>query len=149
MEHGRDGELTDAELAEVEAETRALLARWGEPKMASPPADLSARVVRRLSAAPARRGWRWRPLWLAAPLVLLVLGFWGLSIDSNGPASLFGDPATGAGRYVLGLTLVAKPLWHLWLAGAGWWLLGLFVLFAAGWLWWRLILDAPLAEVWQ
>ncbi|WP_298401973.1 hypothetical protein [uncultured Chloroflexus sp.] len=149
MEHRRDGELTDAELAEVEAETRALLARWGEPTMASPPADLSARVVRHLSAAPAHRGWHWRPLWLAAPLVLLVLGFWGLSIDSNGPASLFGDPATGAGRYVLGLTLVAKPLWHLWLAGAGWWLLGLFVLFAAGWLWWRLILDAPLAEVWQ
>ncbi len=149
MEHRRDGELTDAELAEVEAETRALLARWGEPTMASPPADLSTRVVRRLSAAPAHRGWHWRPLWLAAPLVLLGLGFWGLSIDSNGPASLFGDPATGVGRYVLGLTLVAKPLWHLWLAGAGWWLLELFVLFAAGWLWWRLILDAPLAEVWQ
>lgn len=148
MERGRDGELTDVELAEIEAETRALLARWGEPKLAPPPADLSARIVRRLSATPARNGWRWQPLWLAVPLLLLVLGGWGLLIDSDGPAALFGDPAAGVGRYVLALILVAKPLWHLWLAGAGWWLIGLFAIFVSGWLWWRLIRNTPLAEVW-
>ncbi|WP_322511106.1 hypothetical protein [Chloroflexus sp.] len=147
MERRGDGELSDADLAEVEAATRALLARWGEPQMASPPADLSARVVRRLTASPTRHNWRWQYLWPALPLFLLILGIWGLGFDSSGPATLFGDPATGVGRYVLALTLIAKPLWHLWLASAGWWVLGLLTLMVSGWIWWRLIVDAPLAEV--
>ncbi len=147
MEHRRDSELTDEELAMAEAETRALLARWGEPSLVPPPADLSARVVRQLSSPPARWHWSWHLTWWLVPLVLLAFGVWGLGFDSSGPAALFGDPATGLGRYVLMLILMAKPLWHLWLAGVWWWGVDLAVLIIIGWIWWRCINDAPLAKV--
>lgn len=146
MEHGRDGELTDVELEAGEAELRMLLGRWGEPQMVSPPADLSARIVRRLSNPPPKR-WRWYRLWPVVPFLLVLLGMWGLLIDSDAPAALFGDPETGVGRLVLTLILIAKPLWYLWLAAAWWLLPGLLLLLSVGWMWWRLIADAPLAEV--
>ncbi|WP_298820898.1 hypothetical protein [Chloroflexus sp.] len=148
MERRGDNELTDDELATIEAETRALLARWGEPQLVAPPADLSARIARQLLTTPSRRHRKWRHLWLAVPLGLLALGIWGLGFDSNGPATLFGDPTTGFGRYVLTLILIAKPLWHLLLAGAWWWAAGFVALIVIWWLWWRLISDAPLARVW-
>lgn len=59
-------ELTpsDAELAEAEAATRELLARYGEPAPAQPPPGLVSRV---LAAMPAGRPGRARRPWWAFP----------------------------------------------------------------------------------
>ncbi|MEJ5346087.1 MAG: hypothetical protein WHS83_14345 [Chloroflexus sp.] len=146
MEYRGDDELTDAELTAAEAELRMLLARWGEPQMAVPPADLSARIVRQLSAPPpVRRSWyRWV---LVLPVLFMLIGGWGLLVDSSGPAMLLGDPEVGLGRFVLAMILIAKPLWNLWLSAAWWLLPGLLLFLGVGWFWWRLIADTPLAEV--
>ncbi len=144
MERGRNSGITDEELAEAEAATRALLARWGEPHLVSPPSDLSARVVRRFTAAPSFN-WRW--LWLTVPLFAFVVGIWGIWFDSNGPAALVGSAETAPGRYLLALTLIAKPLWYAWIDHLMWWLAGLAVVIVSGRLWWRMVVDVKLAEV--
>ncbi|MGB9739344.1 MAG: hypothetical protein C0184_12130 [Chloroflexus aggregans] len=142
-------EFTDEEMAQIEAETRALLARWGEPQMAPPPPDLSARVVRQLFGVTPTPTYRrpWWQLWPVLPLVLLAIGAWGLWIDSTGPALLVGGLETDTGRLLVTLTLIAKPIWNLWFTTAWWLIPSLFLLIGGGWLWRTLIIDAPLAEV--
>lgn len=131
--------------------TRRLLAPFAEPTPAQPPADLAARVaVFVAQSAPPRRARPWR---LAAALVgalaaalLLVLGAWGILINSLGPADVAGSPAAGLGELVLILTLAAKPLVNL-VANAG--LLGALAVAALGggaWLWWRIVRGTPLAQ---
>lgn len=152
MGPGDEPELTpgDDDLAAAEEATLRLLARFGEPAPAEPPPNLAARVVAGLPRGQSRRAalpWR-RAAWLAAAAslaTLLIVGTWGVLVNSLGPARVAGGPADGLGELVLVLTLAAKPLVNL-LADAGLAAVGAVVAIAAmGWLWWRLVRDAPLA----
>jgi hypothetical protein len=134
-------ELTpsDDDLAEAEAATRALLARYGEPRPAEPPAGLTGRVLAALpEQRPARRPW-WalpRPaaaMALGALATLLVLvGGWALLAGGLAPADVAAGTASPFGRLttaiatrslaslvgvpapvalILGLGLVAALVW--------------------------------------
>jgi hypothetical protein len=140
----------DDELAAAEEATMRLLARFGEPAPAEPPPNLAARVVAGLPRGrqrPVAHPWR-RAGGLAAAAalaLLLIVGAWGVLVNSLGPARVAGGPADGLGELVLVLTLAAKPLVNL-LADAGLLAAGAVVaIVAMGWLWWRLVRDTPLA----
>lgn len=145
MGRGDDSKLSldQFELADDEAAVRQALARWGEPAPAPPPPALAARVQAALAEGRpirdrprrVRRSWAWMAAALLVPL--LLLGGWGVFLDSTGPAGLFGDASGGLAQGLLALTLAAKPLLNA-LAGAGP-LAPALIAFAgmAGWLWWR------------
>lgn len=141
----RDDELTPAELAEAEAATSRLLARWDEPRPAPPPAGLAGRVLAALPAAPrAARAPAILPRfagWALAvgAILLLSFGAWGVWLDSAGPAGLLGASGAGLAGLVLQLTLTAKPLLNLLGASAGVSLAALAALLAGGTLWWRMV----------
>ena len=147
MGRGDDSELSldTFDPADDEAAVRQALARWGEPAQAPPPPALVARVQTALMEGRvvhdrprrARRSWVWAFGALLTPLVLL--GIWGVFLDSAGPARLFGDPAAGPAQWVLLLTLAAKPLLNaLLLTGPVVLALALGAA-AAAWLWWRTV----------
>jgi hypothetical protein len=138
-----DNQLTpdDDALAAVEAETRRLLARYGQPHAVEPPAALAGRVMKAL-AEPPRPARRLRRLYMAAIMsclcVALALGAWGVLLDSSGPARLFGSLG-GLSELLLILTLAAKPLINL-LLGAGAATLAFIAAIVVGsWLWWQLL----------
>jgi len=140
--------LSDAELAADEAATRAILARWGEPAPAPPPPALAARVTAALGGRPAAR----RPrrallpgLALLLALPLLLLGLWGVLVDSAGPARMAGGAQSGAGQLLIGLTLAAKPLVNLLLGSGAFGLAAAVALAAGAGLWWRLVRAGAVA----
>lgn len=152
MGPGNEPELSpdDDELAAAEAATLRMLARFGEPAPVEPPPNLAARVVAGLprhTPRPVAHPWRRAGALAVSTLlaVLLVVGAWGVLINSLGPARVAGGPADGLGQFVLVLTLAAKPLVNL-LADAG-----VLAVGAAGaivllaWLWWRLVRETSLA----
>ncbi len=137
--------LDNLDLADDEAAVRQALAPWGEPAQAPPPPAIAARVQAALvEGRPVRdrpRRPRWSLAWVLTALLtpLVLLGAWGVFLDSAGPASLLGDPAGGLGRFVLMLTLAAKPLLNALLL-TGPILLALTLgASAAAWLWWRTV----------
>lgn len=147
MGRGDDSKLSPDNVnpADDEAAVRRALARWGEPAQAPPPPALAARVqtaliegrVVRDRPRRARRSWSWA--FAAVLLPLVMLGVWGVFVDSAGPAGLLGDPAAGPAQWVLVLTLAAKPLLNaLLLTGPLVLALGLGAA-AAGWFWWRTV----------
>ncbi|NJN15840.1 MAG: hypothetical protein HC822_05895 [Oscillochloris sp.] len=151
MGHGDDElNLSDAELAAAEQQTRRILARWGEPSPAPPPPALPARVSATLAGRPTRTARRRSvvPRVVAGVFVLCFgLGFWGIFGSSLGLAGLFGGPNSVLGGLVLAVALAAKPLVNM-LAGAVFYVLpGLVLLAAAAWLWWRLLRGGPQPEV--
>jgi len=136
--------MPDDGLDGAEAETRRLLARYGEPRPTPPPPDLAGRVLDLLAdPQPAPADSRLRRIYGRALLVCLValmaFGAWGVLIDSSGPARLFGDLSGGLGQLLLLLTLAAKPLINLLLpAGAATLAVALGVV-GGSWLWWLLL----------
>jgi hypothetical protein len=132
-------------MAAAEAETRRLLARYGEPRVAAPPADLPDRVMRSLSDTPAgaHHSSRLRRIYggviLAGLAALLAFGAWGVLLDSSGPAQLFGDMGGGIGQLLLVLTLAAKPLVNLLLTAGAVTLVITAAFAGGGWLWWQLV----------
>jgi ABC-type Fe3+ transport system permease subunit len=147
MGRGDDSKLSldHIEPADDEAAVRHALARWGEPTPAPPPPALAARVQAALAEGRPvrdrprrpRRAWGWGAVALLTPLVLL--GLWGVVLDSTGPAELFGNPDGGLAQLMLLLTLAAKPLVNtLLLAGPFVLTLALSAV-AAAWLWWRTV----------
>jgi hypothetical protein len=141
----RDDELTPAALAEAEAATRRILARWDEPQPVAPPPGLARQVLATLpdsprqarSSAPLPTIGRWA-LALGAAL-LLALGGWGVWLDSAGPAGLLGTLGAGLAGLALQLTLMAKPLINLLGASAGMGLAALAALIVGGAIWWRMV----------
>jgi hypothetical protein len=77
--------------------------------------------------------------------LLLILGTWGVLVNSLIPSSVAGGPAAGLGQLLLLLTLAAKPLINLFASAGA--LAALLVLAALGgaWLWWRLFSTTPIA----
>lgn len=127
----------------AEAETRRLLARYGEPTLVVPPPDLADRVIATLSRAPTQTFSRLRRIYtgvlLIGILTLLAFGAWGVLLDSSGPAQLVGDLSGGFGQLLLLLTLAAKPLINFILTAGVATLVVLAAIFAGSWLWWQLL----------
>lgn len=144
MEYGDPQLIPDDMLAAAEAETRRLLARYGEPSSVEPPADLAQRVIGAITSFPSpqpvsrlRRVYGW--LIILGLTALLSLGTWGVIFDSSGPARLSGDLSGGIGQLLLLLTLATKPLINL-LLSAGVAALAVIVAIVGGsWLWWQLL----------
>jgi len=155
----RDDKLTAAEEAAADRAMRALLGQRSEPTALPPPPNLVERSMARLPHLPpaaARRAEGRRALrrrsaaWGSAFAMLLLssLGLWGILVNSNGPALLFGGPDTRLGEVALIVTLAAKPLVALLLSlSTPSLLVGALAVLACGWLWWRLAARplAPLA----
>ncbi|MBX0328556.1 hypothetical protein K2Z83_12800 [Oscillochloris sp. ZM17-4] len=141
----RDSQLTpDDALATAEAETRRLLARYGEPSVADPPADLARRVIDGLSdLPPAHPTSRLRQIYGGVigvcMIALLSLGVWGVLLDSSGPAHLFGDMGGGLSQLLLLLTLAAKPLINLLLTAGAATMAVIVAIIGGSWLWWQLL----------
>ena len=146
---GRGNELelppSDDELTSAEADTRLLLARYGEPRAIEPPPGLAARVVATLAQtvaapAPERRPRVWlRPAvgWgVAVAALLLALGVWGALTDRL--TQVAGGPHTLLGRLALSLTQAVRPLADLLVSIWPGIALAFLALAAAAWLWWRL-----------
>jgi hypothetical protein len=146
MGRGDDSELSldNLDLAEDEAAVRRALARWGEPAPAPPPPALVARVQaalvegRAVRDRPRRsaRSWAWAAV---ALLPLILLGAWGVFLDSSGPARLLGDPAGGVAHAVLFVTLAAKPLLNALFQTGPVVLVLVLGAAAAAWLVWRTV----------
>lgn len=142
-----DDELSpdDEMVAAAEAETRRLLARYGEPRAAAPPADLPDRVMRSIRETPAsaHHSSRLRRIYgammLSCLVALLAFGAWGVLVDSSGPAGLFGGLGGGLGQLTLVLTLAAKPLVNLLLTAGALTLVVVLACVGGGWLWWQLV----------
>jgi hypothetical protein len=130
-------------LAAAEAETRRLLARYGEPQAAPPPADLPDRVMRSIADVPdgARGPSRLRRAYgtvmLAGLAALLAFGAWGVLVD-GGPTRLF-DSLGGLGQLLLVLTLAAKPLVNLLLTAGAAAVVVVAACVGCAWLWWQLV----------
>ena len=125
------------------------------PQSAIPPPNLLASIMAQLPATPAlaaaaeqRTRIRHRVLWggVAAFLsLLLVLGAYGVLVDSSGPAQVFGGIESAFGRGVLALTLVGKPMIAA-LGTLGWpLLLALVTLAGFGITAWRRLVLPPAA----
>ncbi|NTV65061.1 MAG: hypothetical protein HGA65_16245 [Oscillochloris sp.] len=150
-----ESQLTpDDLLAAAEAETRHLLAHYGEPTPAIPPPDLTNRVIDALSARPRHAFSRLRRIYTGLIAVgafsLFALGVWGVLLDSSGPAHLAGDLSSGLSQLMLLLTLAAKPLINLLLTAGAATLAVLVAILGGSWLWWQLLrrelassLEAP------
>ena len=141
-----DNQLTpdDDALATAEAETRRLLARYGQPRAVEPPAALAGRVMEALSDPPLPpASGRLRRISGGAVLIGLVaalaLGVWGVLLDSSGPARLFGDQGGGVSELLLILTLTAKPLINLLITAGAATLAALVATLGGSWLWWQLL----------
>jgi hypothetical protein len=140
-----DDELTPDEqaLAAAEAETRRLLARYGQPRAVQPPAALAGRVMDALADPPPRPVGRLRRIYAGAILICLLaalaLGTWGVLLDSSGPARLFGDLSGGLSELLLVLTLAAKPLINLLISVGAAALVILAAIIGGSWLWWQLL----------
>lgn len=137
--------LDDDALDAAEAETRRLLARYGQPQAVRPPADLARRVIGALEgppAAPPRPG-RLRRLYggvIALGLcALFAFGAWGVLLDSSGPAHLFGDLSGGLAQLILLLTLAAKPLINVLLTAGALTAAVIVAIVGGSWLWWQLL----------
>ena len=149
----RDDNFLDDERAD--ALMRRVLARVGEPALAAPPPDLVTSTARRLPAEPPvmaarlaarRRTTRLALSALAFGLVALValIGLAGTLGGDPHLALLFGDGASGLSRALLTLHLLAKPIvGAVGAAGASLALAGALALIGGGWLWRRLMLQAP------
>jgi hypothetical protein len=74
-----------------------------------------------------------------ALLPLILLGAWGVFLDSSGPARLLGDPAGGVAHAVLFVTLAAKPLLNALLQTGPVVLVLVLGAAAAAWLVWRTV----------
>jgi len=131
-------------LAAAEAETRRLLARYGEPSVVEPPADLAHRVIGALpstsspptmSRLPRIYGW----LILIGCAALVALGTWGVLLDSSGPAHIVSTLSASLGQLLLLLTLTAKPLINLLLSTGIATLVVVVAILAGSWLWWQLL----------
>lgn len=158
MERRNDDELTATEEQAADEAIRRLLARYGQPTSVAPPPDLTARVLARLpdkppaAAALAERQRRRHVrvlvgMLLSGLLVLLILGSWGVLVNSSGPAELLGGVTSAVGQLVLVLVLAAKPLVHVLFApGVTLLLPGVLLVAGAVWLWWQLLLQTPLAQ---
>ncbi|NTV99854.1 MAG: hypothetical protein HGA19_00950 [Oscillochloris sp.] len=144
---------SDDALNAAEAETRRLLARYGQPSYVDPPADLADRVLRVINTPPPSRpdsqfrrlsGW----VILVGFIALIAYGSWGVLLDSSGPARLFGDLNGGLSQIILLLTLTAKPLINLLLTAGVATFIVLLALVGGGWFWWLLLRQelAPLSE---
>jgi len=141
-----DNQLTpdDEVLAAAEAETRRLLARYGQPRAVEPPAELAGRVINALADLPPPQGSsKLRRIYAGAILIGLAvafaLGVWGVLLDSSGPARLFGDLGGGLSELLLILTLAAKPLINLLIAAGAATLAVLAAIIGGSWLWWQLL----------
>ncbi len=107
---------SEAELAEAEAETRRLLAAYGEPAPAEPPPGLPARIVASLpTTSPGRRErqTRWtflRPVfaWAMAAALLIAFGVVGALATLPSLGSVAGAPQGTLGR--ISNVLSASPL---------------------------------------
>ncbi len=121
----------------------------GHSKLLEPPPDIVSRTLRSLPRVTphvaARREMRQR-MWRraagvsAAFLVTLVVVL-GVLAATNGSqlALLFGDGRSGISGILLGLALALKPLWNVVRSlnpAVG--VVGLVLMVALGWLWWRL-----------
>lgn len=147
-DHFLDDERTDALM-------RRVLARVGEPTLATPPPGLVTSTGRRLPAEPpaqaARLAAQRRAVRLAIGalvfgLVALValVGLVGTLGGDPRLAMLFGDGAGGLSRALLTLHLLAKPIVRM--VGATsvpLLLVSALALIGGGWLWRRLLLPAP------
>jgi hypothetical protein len=157
MERRNDDELTATEEQTADEAIRRLLARYGQPTSVAPPPDLTARVLARLPDKPPaaaalaeqqqqRRGRVLGGMLLCGLLLSLILGSWGVLVNSSGPAELLGGVTSTVGQFVLVLVLAAKPLVHAILSpGVTLLLPGLLLIVAATWLWWQLVQQTPLA----
>lgn len=139
-----DPQLTpDDGLDAAEADTRRLLARYGEPSTLEPPSDLADRVIGALSAPSpqpvSRLRWIYGGVMLLSIVALVAFGSWGVLLDSSGPAHLFGDLSGGLSQLLLLLTLAAKPLINLLLTAGAATLAVLAAIFGGSWLWWQLL----------
>lgn len=153
MGRGRrdDDELIPDEvgLTHEEEATRRLLARYGEPRSAAPPASLAQRTIEVLpqhmpflAGTTHRRvtGLRLIYTWIIAvgSLFVLGLGAWGVLVDSGGPARVFGSRGA-LGDLIQILTLAAKPLVNLLVGIGPFGLLGMVAIAGFGTLWWQLV----------
>lgn len=139
-----DSQLTpDDLLVAAEAETRRLLARYGEPSVVDPPADLADRVISALSSPAPQPVSRLRRVYgglIALCLIALVaFGSWGVLFDSSGPARLFGDMGGGMGQLLLFLILAAKPLINILLTAGAATLAVLAAILGGSWLWLQIL----------
>ncbi len=148
----RSDKITDDDEAADDEALRKALARYQEPAFIPTPPDLAMRVQARLHqeipSASTIRERRVAPgpmlAWGALALLALIalFGGWGVLFDSSGPASALGELTGGPGRFVLVLTLIAKPLVHTLLA-PGWAGFVIFVLGLAILIWgWRQLLRS-------
>ncbi len=124
------------------------------PQSAIPPPNLVATIMALLPATPAlaaaaeqRTRIRQRVMWggvTAFLCLLLLLGAYGVLVDSSGPAQVFGGVESAFGRGVLALTLVGKPMIAA-LGTLGWPLLLALVTLAGFGVtaWRRLVLPPP------
>ncbi|NNJ10941.1 hypothetical protein EKD04_011420 [Chloroflexales bacterium ZM16-3] len=141
----RDSQLRpDDALISAEAETRRLLARYGEPLTVEPPAGLAVRVLDGLAnQQPTHPASRLRRIYggvmALCVLILIAFGAWGVLIDSSGPAHLFGDMSGGLSQMLLLLTLAAKPLINLLLTAGAATLAVIVAIVGGSWLWWQLL----------
>ncbi|EFO80620.1 hypothetical protein OSCT_1560 [Oscillochloris trichoides DG-6] len=140
----RNTHLTPEDLlVAAEAETRRLLARYGQPAPIEPPPDLAGRVIAALATPRPSPTSRLRRIYGTVVsvffLALISLGSWGILLDSRGPANLFADLSSGLGDFFLFLTLAAKPLINLLLTAGAATLAIIGVVIAGGWIWWQLV----------
>lgn len=134
---------------------RQKLATYGEPAQWQPPAELysqiAAQLPAELPAEAARIRQRVRTLLLVSQVAiafilggLLILGGWGVFIDSTGPATLFGGVTSTLGYILLTLVLIAKPAVHLALGlGLPVLLTGVGAALLLFWLWRWLLFSIP------
>lgn len=125
------------------------------PPSAIPPPNLTAKIMARIPATPAiaaaserRSELRHRTFWggIAAFVVsLLLFGAYGVLVDSSWPAQVFGGVESTAGRAVLALTLVGKPMIAAFGTLGGPLLLGVVVLSGLSIVGWRRLATPPAA----
>ncbi|HYF66275.1 MAG TPA: hypothetical protein VD886_25825 [Herpetosiphonaceae bacterium] len=112
-EHLETCPMCQDELGEIPA---ALVA----PQSAIPPPRFVANIMAQLPPTPAiaaaaerRRVNRSRLIWgvfAAAMALVVLLGAYGVMVDSSAPAQIFGGLESSLGRGVLALTLAGKPM---------------------------------------
>lgn len=132
-----------------------LPAMFVAPRSAIPPPNFAAAVLAQLPASPAlaaaserRTRVRQRLVWGSIAVLfigILLIGAYGVLVDSSLPARAFGGVESALGRGVLALTLAGKPLIAAFSALGVPWLLAILFMTGISVVAWQWLATPPAA----